>query len=49
MVLRVKKFGFKHFEDKDHNEKKFHFSIEIEVWVLFCFFFLIMPIAALMF
>lgn len=41
------KFSFKYFEGKDDNEEKFHFSIEIKVWLLFGFS--IMPNAALMF
>lgn len=42
-----KKYSFKHFEGKDHNGEKIHFSIEIKVWPLFGFS--IMPCVALNF
>lgn len=45
--FKSKKFSFKHFEDEDRNEEKFHFSIEIKVWLLFVFS--IIPSVALMF
>lgn len=47
VVLTAKKLIFKRFENKEHNDEKFHFSIEIKVCLLFVFS--IMLSVALMF